>query len=235
MRPPALWVPDAAGEWREVRPFMGFPGGKTKTIAVDLSGLFASGNSRLRIVTNMEFYWDHAFFTADEEPVEVQLIPLALASADLHFRGRSRQYWVPGNGPDRFDYQSVTPTPGWPAMEGRFTRYGPVAELLQDVDDHMAVIGSGDEITLEFALPDKPLPPGWKRDFLLHNTGWDKDANLNTISGQTVEPLPFNSMSGYPYTGEESYPDTPRHRAYLKKYQTRTQNPMLFWRELLER
>ncbi|HEX7448521.1 MAG TPA: CRTAC1 family protein, partial [Pirellulales bacterium] len=36
-RPPSLWVPDAQGQWREVRSSMGFPGGKTKTIAVDLT------------------------------------------------------------------------------------------------------------------------------------------------------------------------------------------------------
>src|SRR5262249_24542287 len=39
-RAPSLWVPDTAGAWQNVMPYMGFPGGKTKTIAVDLSGRF---------------------------------------------------------------------------------------------------------------------------------------------------------------------------------------------------
>ena len=35
-QPPSIWMPDAKGEWQQVRPFMGFPGGKTKTIVVNL-------------------------------------------------------------------------------------------------------------------------------------------------------------------------------------------------------
>src|SRR5258708_181529 len=56
-RPPALEVPDEHGIWQVVRPFMGFPGGRTKTIAVDLSDVFLTDDYRLRIVTNMEFCW----------------------------------------------------------------------------------------------------------------------------------------------------------------------------------
>jgi hypothetical protein len=67
-RPPALWAPDAQGTWKEIRPFMGFPGGKPKTIAIDLAGVFAGDDHRLRIVTNMEFYWDHVFYTVGEMP-----------------------------------------------------------------------------------------------------------------------------------------------------------------------
>jgi hypothetical protein len=55
---------------------------------------------------------------------------------------------------------------------------------------------------------------------------------LNTIYGQSVEPLPFGAMSGYPYRADESFPDTPRHREYLRKYQTRQQNFQEFWGRL---
>src|SRR5262249_24197732 len=71
-RPPALEVPDAHGNWQVVRPFMGFPGGRTKTIAVDLSDIFLTDDYRVRIATNMEFYWDAAFFSPHENPLPLQ-------------------------------------------------------------------------------------------------------------------------------------------------------------------
>ena len=89
---------------------------------------------------------------------------------------------------------------------------------------------SGD-FTVTFNVPDKGLPSGWKRDFLLHNVGWDKDNDLNVVTSQAVEPLPFHGMSGYPYRADEQFPETPRHREYLRKYQTRTQQPVEFWRQ----
>jgi hypothetical protein len=106
-------------------------------------------------------------------------------------------------------------------MGGFFTRYGDVTELITSADDRMAILFAGDEMSVEFDAPPPP-PPGWKRDFILHNVGWDKDADLNTVLGQTVEPLPFAAMSRYPYPPDEQYPDTPLHREYLRMYQTRT-------------
>jgi hypothetical protein len=226
-RPPALWAPDAQGAWHEVRPYMGFPGGKTKTIAVDLAGVFLCDDHRLRIVTGMEIYWDEAFFTVDEADTPVEVRPLELTSADLHYRGFSRRSSDEHFGPEHYDYDDVGTEPIWPAMEGFFTRYGPVDELLDESDDLIVVLGAGDELTLDFAAPAPPRE-GWKRDFLLYNVGWDKDADLNTVCGQTVEPLPFGAMSGYPYSGDDAYPDTPRHRDYLRRYQTRQQNPKRF-------
>lgn len=231
-RPPALEVPDQHGQWQVVRPFMGFPGGKTKTIAVDLSDVFLTDEYRVRIVTNMEFFWDAAFFTADEEPAPLELARLPVASAELHYRGFSNIVRTTGFGPDWYDYQNVSPSPKWAPMAGRFTRYGDVTGLLQDEDDLQVVFGSGDELTVAFDVPDHAPPSGWKRDFLLHNVGWDKDNDLNVVTSQAVEPLPFHGMSGYPYRADEQYPDTLRTREYLRKYQTRTQRPVEFWRQV---
>jgi hypothetical protein len=47
-------------------------------------------------------------------------------------------------------------------------------------------------------MPTQPLPDGWVRDWVMHNVGWDKDAALNTLEGQSSLPLPFSSMSQYP-------------------------------------
>ncbi|MCA9202702.1 MAG: CRTAC1 family protein, partial [Planctomycetales bacterium] len=88
-RYPSIQTPDAEGNWRETVPFMGFPGGKPKTIAVDLSDVFTGDDYRLRIATTAEIYWDEAFFTVDEAAVETRTESLLLVSADLHYRGFS--------------------------------------------------------------------------------------------------------------------------------------------------
>ncbi|MEE2641161.1 MAG: CRTAC1 family protein [Planctomycetota bacterium] len=229
--PPVILVPDQQGQWVKTVDPMGFPGGKPKTIAVDLSDAFLTNDYRLRIQTSHEIYWDSIFFTlgdADFQPTETKL---DLVSADLHYRGFSKRSVGGPQSPELYDYSVVNRTPRWPTMFGRFTRFGNVKELLTSRDDCFAVIGAGDEMTVRFdALPEPPA--GWKRDFVLHLVGYDKDADLNTVNGQTVEPLPFDGMKSYPYGAEQDFPDSPKHRYYLDQYQTRTQNWNSYWGRL---
>jgi hypothetical protein len=230
-KPPALLVPDGSGGWREALAYMGFPGGKTKTIAVDLTGLLSQGDHRLRIATNLEFCWDQIFFTVDEPPVELRNMGLALESGDLHYRGFSTIAHNRSNGPEQFVYDEITTTAKWPPIQGRFTRFGDVVELIHQRDDRLAVLGAGDELTLRFRAPPSDPPNGWRRDFLLYSVGWDKDANLCTVAGQTVEPLPYKAMNNYPPSAGDRPPDTAQYRQYLREYQTRVQSGA-FWRTL---
>ena len=62
----------------------------------------------------------------------------------------------------------------------------------------MVVIGAGDEIIVRFEMPADEPPSGWKRDFIIHSVGWDKDADLNTLAGQSIGPLPYRGMQQYP-------------------------------------
>ena len=237
-RPPALHAVDANGEWREVRPFMGFPGGKTKTIAIDISDVFAPGSTdhRLRIVTNMEFYWDAVFFTVNEVPVEIRQTELSLVRADLHDRGGiSFREYDAGNGPEYFHHNRLVPGLHWPPMAGSFTRFGDVRELLTDRDDKLLVLGCNDEMSLAFAEPSEPPPAGWVRDFVIYNVGWDKDSDMNTVYGESVEPLPFQDMTVYAHRDEESRPLDEGYVRYLNTYQTRTQSRPNFWNELRRR
>lgn len=235
-RPPALHAVDANGQWREVRPFMGFPGGKTKTIAIDISDVFAPGSTdhRLRIVTNMEFYWDAVFFTVDEEPVEIRQTELSLVRADVLERGgvSLREWPLAGNGPENFDYSQLIPGSSWPPMAGNFTRLGDVRPLLTERDDHLVVIGSGDEIQLSFAVPSERPTAGWVRDFVIYNVGWDKDWDLNTVYGETVEPLPFRDMTNYAHQDGQPRPLDEDFRRYLRTYQTRVKARSPFWNEI---
>ena len=226
IQPPSLEVPDGQGGWKVASPYIGFPGGKTKTIAIDLTGQLTPGDGRLRIVTSMELSWDQAFFTVNEAPAEVRETPLELVSADLHSRGCSARIVHPQHGPERYDYSRVEPMI-YRSMSGKFTRYGDVQELLTSRDDRMLVLGCGDECTLKFTAPAPP-PTGWTRDFLIHNIGWDKDCNPQNTYSQSVEPLPYAGMSSYPPS--EPFPNDELHRDYLQKYQTREQTDVPFRR-----
>lgn len=223
-KPPALLVPDGENGWKEALPFMGFPGGKTKTIAVDLTGLLAQNDGRIRIATTMELYWDHIFYSVDEQPVEVRTSDLPLVSSDLHERGYSRV--VPGkhNGPEDYLYHEVSTVPKWPTMQGGFTPWGDVKPLLEQADDRLLVIGAGDEVTLRFQAPAEPLPAGWKRDFFFYSAGWEKDGNLLTMLGETADPPPFRAMNAYPWPADQSPPTTTDPA-------TRRQSPA-FWKAI---
>ncbi|MBC7816764.1 MAG: CRTAC1 family protein, partial [Planctomycetaceae bacterium] len=243
-KPPSIWMPvlgEGETKWREAIPYIGFPGGKTKTMAVDLSQLLADGRGpmadgrpsqpfRLRIVTSMELYWDEMFFTVDESPLEHTLTPLPMLSADLQFRGFSARLPHPEFGPERYDASQITNEIPWPPMGGKFTRFGDVTELLADSDDRLAILGAGDAVMIRFRADQAPkLPPGWKRDFIIHNVGYDKDADLNTVYGQYVEPLPFRAMRGYPDPTGAEFPNLPIHREDQHRFQTREQSRRAFW------
>jgi len=243
-QPPSVWVPDKDGRWKNVIPYMGFPGGKTKTIAVDLTNAFLTDDYRVRIKTTMELRWDHVFFTVDEAPAEVRTTDIPVHHAELFYRGFSKRIYGSPQAPESYDHTQTDAAPLWPPMDGRFTRYGDVTVLLRADDDRLVVMGSGDAMTLRLKVPAKPLPAGWKRDFFLRNVGWDKDADPNTVLGSSSEPLPFRAMKSYPFGLAErrpaggvragasirGRPDSPAYREYLRNFQTRRQPAWRFWR-----
>jgi len=220
---PSLQVKDAAGNWKTVIDDMGMPSGKTKTIAVDLTGKFLSASREVRIVTNMCVYWDEIFLGEDASAPEVRLTTLDASAAQLHFRGFSRIQVDPQRKqPEFFDYNTVSSLSNWNPTPGLYTRYGDVRELVQGVDDRPVVMGSGDELQLWYEAAGLPPPPaGWTRDYLLLVDGWAKDADANTAFSQNVEPLPFHGMSSYPYPAGESFPHDEIHRRYREAYNTR--------------
>ena len=219
---PSVAVKDETGEWKTVVDMIGIPAGKNKTITVDLTGKFLSKDRQVRIQTDMQIYWDMAFFTVGEQSVPMEMTTLNPDRADLHYRGFSEMYRPNPHAPHLFDYQKVTTAAQWRDLAGYYTRYGDVSALLQEVDDMYVILNAGDEITVEFEAARLPsLKPGWVRDFILYSDGWDKDGDINTLTSQTVEPLPFHGMSAYPYPGSEHYPDDEVHQEYRRKYNTR--------------
>ncbi len=227
---PSVWVPDSAesGGWRKAIPFMGFPGGKTKTIVVDVTDILNSDDPRLRVRTSAQLYWDAAQLVVQSETPKVTTHLLELDSAEVHYHGFSKRVESGTNSPESYDYAMTNTAPKWPPLKGRFTSLGDCRPLLSQWDDSMVVMGSGDEIRLQFVAPTAEIPQGWKRDFVLHCVGWDKDADLNTLTGQSSEPLPFKGMTAYPPTHAQADEATHRFEQNVRHLQ-RTQSFRDFW------
>jgi hypothetical protein len=154
---------------------------------------------------------------------EPQAHRVPLSSATLRWLGFPREVSPDGQQPLIYDYQQLEPTAPFHVLRGGYTRYGAVEALLSAPDDRYVIMAPGDELALRFSARTLPaLPDGMTRSFMLVSRAWCKDMDLYTLEPQTVAPLPFHGMSRYPYPPGERYPDTPAHRAYLTRYNTRT-------------
>jgi hypothetical protein len=190
-------------------------------VPVDLTGRFLCDDYRIRLSTNLCVYFDRIFVSTQDEVHRCRVTELVVDHADLHYRGFSRMT-RDEFGYERFDYGDVSLTGSWNPPDGLFTRYGDVTELLSRPDDRYVIFGPGDELSMRFdaaLLP--PLPAGWTRDYIFYANGWVKDGDLNTKFSETVAPLPFHGMSGYPYPDGEAYPETAELQAYRRAYNTR--------------
>ena len=213
---PIIEVPDGAGGWRRTAASMGLPAGKTKPVVVDLTGSVDPGDPRVRVTTDFEVYWDLVAAASlrrrDGTPHRVHR--LAPQSAELRWRGFSRWFRNAANGPYLFDYLDSRPYPwrldsagrelvlSWQELEGYYTAFGPVTDLLLAADDRLAVLGAGEEVRLRYDLGALPsLPSGWRRTLFLHSEGWEKDGDPNVSCSRTVEPLPHRGITGDPCSG----------------------------------
>ena len=210
------------GEWVEVFHEVGYPAGMNHMMTLEVTGKILPGDRRIRISSNMELYWDRIFLAVHVGEGAVSLREVPVESADLHFRGYPREYTHDGRHPNLFDYDNVDTATAWKLMAGDYTRYGEVAELLESADDCYVIMGRGEELTLRFpAEAFGPVPAGRRRSFLLKTDSFCKDMDLYTAHPDTVEPLPFHAMSGYPYGPDEHYPNTEKTRDYRRRYNTR--------------
>ncbi|MCU0980436.1 MAG: hypothetical protein MUF25_14885, partial [Pirellulaceae bacterium] len=208
--------------WVELLHEAGCPGGMQHVMALDVTDLLRPDDRRIRLASNMEIYWDRIFLAAHLRDTPLRLAEVPVRSADLHFRGYARPYSPDGRRPELFDYERVERATPWKLMAGDYTRYGEVAGLLQEADDCFVIMSRGDEITLRFPTDAfGPVPPGCQRSFLLKTDSYTKDMDLYTALGDTVEPLPFHAMSGYPYGPDERYPESEKTITYRREFNTR--------------
>jgi tetratricopeptide (TPR) repeat protein len=222
MQPPRLEMKDNAGTWRTVIDDIGFPVGRPQTIPVDLTGRISGASQEVRIVTNMRIYWDQILVETSGGDERVKPTRVNPSAAMLRRRGFSVETSPDGRAPFAYDYSRVSEISPWKVPAGRYTRYGDVRSLVTASDDMFAIAAPGDEIALAFDAASLPrLSSGFTRTFLLYADGFSKEMNIRSATPDGVAPLPFHGMRSYPYGAEESYPDTPAHREYLARYNTR--------------
>ena len=223
LEPPALYARSPAGGWRPVLANIGIPVGRPQTVVVNLRGRLRPGEREVRIVTNMRIYWDRILVDTSRGDFPVAVTRVDPGSAVLRWRGFSAETTPDGREPYSYDYDRVSTMAIWKTMTGRYTREGDVRELLTTTDDMFVIARPGDEIALSFdAAAFPPLDANRSRTFVLYSDGFSKEMDINSATPYTVEPLPFHGMKGYPYGSGQRYPDSPAHREYQSRYNTRT-------------
>jgi tetratricopeptide (TPR) repeat protein len=210
------------GAWKTIPGEAGFPAGLERTIVIDLTGKLPAGAHRIRLMSNLEIYWDQVLID-QSSGAEARTAEVPLALATLHFRGYPRQIEGASPGDLDYDYDRVSLTGPFQRERGSYTRLGDVTALVRGIDDRFAIFGSGEEIAAEFDAANlPPLPPGWKRDYFFYANGFVKDMDWWDGSPFTVAQLPFHAMSTYPYPEpREKYPDDSQSLEYQLNWNDR--------------
>jgi len=211
----------ADGTWRRVTGEAGFPAGLERTIVVDLTGKLPAGTRRIRLMTNLQIYWDQVLIDNHAAgPWRTTELPMTLATEQ--FRGYPKEIDLASPGDLDYDYDSVSLTGPFQRERGSYTHFGDVTPLLKGVDNRFAIFGAGEGVAAEFdtaKLP--PLPPGWQRDYFFYANGYEKDMDWWDASPFTVTQLPFHGMTAYPYPVSEKFPGGAAALAYRLKWNDR--------------
>jgi hypothetical protein len=216
------------GVWQSVAE-VGLPAGLPRMMTFEVTGKMGGPKCIVRLRTNLEIFWDQIFVA----PLVESVVPgtpgnglvrgtcLEVQKATLSARPCMKQYFPDGKPPTVYDYEHPEAVPV-NRLAGKLTRFGDVTDLLQETDDCFVLFGPGDDLDVRFDATRLPeLPTGWKRDFVLRTWGYCKDCSQFTATGETIEPLPFRAMTQFPYGPNEHYPDDPKHKEYLRTYNTR--------------
>jgi hypothetical protein len=220
--PPYVEAQDGSGKWQRVIDDMGFPAGGARTMTADLTDKLPQGTQRIRISTNLQIYWNSILISRTQQDQNARLTAVPLARADLRFHGFPLKIENQPPGNVRYVYEKASATGPYTRPVGTYTRYGDVRPLLTASDDRFVVLGSGDEVALDFDPSKLPaLPQGWVRDYFFQAAGYEKDMDFYAAEGNTVDPLPFHNMGTYPYPAGKLFPLDDAHLNYMLDYNTR--------------
>src|SRR5262249_984456 len=150
-------VPDGKGGWKTAHPALGFPAGKNKTMLVRLDEIDGKGVCRrFRLRTSMEIFWDFLGYatvlgvqTLGAISGDTQMTRIsrpAPLSAELRYCGILEMSQKNASSPEIPEYHRVSRgRQVWRDLEGYYTRYGDVCELLAKIDDRYVITNAGDE------------------------------------------------------------------------------------------
>jgi hypothetical protein len=199
--PPYMEVKAANGSWVRVPDDREFPIPATsdQVFNVNLTGLFTNNNFELRINYYQDIEFDSiGVDTSSQQSITVHTVTASNADLQQVFNADSNS-------------------------SGAFTRYGDVTTLLQSTDDKLVIGREGDTVSLQFPANLPPVPPGMVRDYFVVASCWFKGLGLPYVPF-TVDPLPFQAMTSFPYPSNETYPYDNNHLSYLQTYNTRIIN-----------
>lgn len=230
-------VTNQNGDWKTLHDDYGIPAGKMKTILLDLEGVFEDNSMRkVRFTTTSEIYWDGIFWGEKIDPDAMNEYELNPVKMDLRYRGFSEWTRADSVSPELPDYGEISSTAQrWRDLEGHYTRFGDVSELLAEIDDRYVIMNAGDELILHFDVP-KPPKEGYKRSFVFVSDGWVKDGDYNTEASATVLPLPYHGHADYEYTSSGTLLKDPvfnKHREDWIRYHTRHVTSHVFRNSIL--
>jgi hypothetical protein len=199
--PPYMQVKAENGSWVNVPDDRQFPIPATtdQEFVVNLTGLFPTNNFELRINYYQDIQFDYIGVSTSPQQ-NIITYTLAPSSAVL------TQAFVPNS-----------------TSTGAFTRYGDVTALLQSADNEFVIGREGDVVSIQFPADLPSVPKGWVRDYFVVTNCWFKGDGLPYVPF-TVDPLPFQVMTSFPYPSNETYPYDAAHLAYLQTYDTRIIN-----------
>ena len=214
-----LEIPDGRGGWEVLHENLGFPAGKYKTMVIPLNDVFPPGAAKqVRLSTNLETYFDALWWAPALPDTDVRTARIDPAVADLRYRGFSVVRDEDRTRPEVPVYDSLQGSAQiWQDLEGYYTRFGDVRELLARVDDRYVIMNAGDEIAMQFDTLAAP-PQGWVRDYVLIGDGWVKDGDYNTTFSETIRPLPSHASPDYS-TPPGALEDDPVYQRYPRDWQ----------------
>jgi len=216
---------------------VGFPCGMDRTLVVPLDRVPRDARA-LRLSSTSRLLWDRIAIARDVTSIEVpdggrvevarndrtssiESEPLALLGARLGWHGFSAHRGDFARHEQQYDFSRSDPVREFPSPTGYATRLGDAGELVDVVDDRLAVLVPGDALWIEFAAP-RALDLGEATTYFLKVTAWAKESGFHNRTGRTIEPLPFHGMRRYPEDAARRDASAPRaHRDWVAEYQTR--------------
>lgn len=210
---PTIEARDRNGIWHVIAEEFGFPGGMPRQMAFPLPDL-PEGTKALRIRSNLEIYWDRLRVVRADIPTDVSTSRISPERATVKSTGFARRTTGPQRTP-YYDYDNRLTRGDSKHASGFYTSMGDAIELVSETDSAVAIVGSGEEIHLEYTVPTAPKT-GYRRFYVLEFQGWAKDMDLYTERGDTVEPLPSHDH----LTDDQSANRDLLHARYNVRYQS---------------